>query len=187
VAPTCADYCTKIQANCTTTNAQYPSADQCLATCATFTVGTGADTTGNTLGCRVYHAENSAGAGATLHCPHAGPGGDAINAPNTYCTKPATGTGDVCDSFCNIEIGVCGSLAAPKTGITARYQDLAACKTACAGFEKTTLYSVGAVGNNLACRLYHVTNAALFASQGNTATASTHCGHTGPVATANCI
>jgi len=34
--------------------------------------GTSADTTGNTIGCHLYHANAAAGTGAMTHCPHAG-------------------------------------------------------------------------------------------------------------------
>jgi hypothetical protein len=166
--------------------------DQCLATCDTFSIGTSkvTDMTGNTLGCRIYHSGASK-ADPAGHCAHAGPGGDVIGAIPEYCTVNSGVAGGVCESFCNIEIAVCGSIDQPRTlargMITPRYQNLAACKTACAGFDTTMAYRVNATGNTLACRLYHVTNAALFAAQDNAATASNHCGHTGPVATALCI
>jgi hypothetical protein len=180
--PTCTAYCADIQAHCTAANAQYPTADQCMATCTTFTVGTGADTSGNTLGCRAYHAGAPAMTAPDTHCPHAGPGGDLV-------TAAAPGTcGDACTSFCNLEIKVCGSLDAPLTGITARYQNAAACMTACGNFAKTTPYSTASsAGNTLACRLFHATNAALYSAMGNTATASNHCGHTAETATGQCI
>jgi hypothetical protein len=50
-------------------------------------------------------------------------------------------------------------------------------------------FSTTAAGNTLACRLLHVTNAALYSSQNNAAMLNNHCPHTqatptGPCATA---
>jgi hypothetical protein len=54
----------------------------CTATCASFTVGTSqvTDTSGNTLGCRIYYARAPSMMEAATHCAHAGPGGDLITA-----------------------------------------------------------------------------------------------------------
>src|SRR5262245_2561842 len=76
-APNCTDYCNIIMGNCTMGNAQYSGMDQCVASCKAFKVGTAMDTSGNTLGCRQYHAGAAAGDPNT-HCPHAGPGGDGM-------------------------------------------------------------------------------------------------------------
>jgi hypothetical protein len=174
----CPTYCTTILANCTLTNAQYPDMAHCTAACASFPVGTSkvTDTTGNTLGCRIYHAGAPSKATPSTHCVHAGPGGDRT-------TAVGAGTcGDACTSFCNLEIKTCGTTAAPITGITPVYADAAACMTACAGFDKTHLYGVTSAGDSLACRLNHATNAAISATS-----ATTHCPHlqstpTGPCA-----
>src|SRR5262245_24659591 len=72
---TCAEYCTAIQANCTDVNRQYNSPQRCLNSCATWNLGSDTDMSGNTLGCRMNHAELAAG-NPGLHCRHAGPGGD---------------------------------------------------------------------------------------------------------------
>src|ERR1041385_3222652 len=71
--PSCMTYCTQVQANCTGAQAQYPTMDQCMGTCATFPVGTLADTTGNTLGCRQYHSGAPSQSAPMTHCYHAGP------------------------------------------------------------------------------------------------------------------
>ncbi len=166
-APDCATYCTEIQTNCTGANAQYPaeaSNAHCLATCASFSLGTAADKTGNTLGCRIYHAGAPAMQDPATHCVHAGPGGD-----KTSVAAPGT-CGDACTSFCTLEIKACGVTG--DAGGNGQYADIPACMTACAGFEKTHLYTIGSAGDSLACRLYHATNAAI---SGN---AATHCPHT---------
>ncbi|MEO7729374.1 MAG: hypothetical protein ABIY55_00240 [Kofleriaceae bacterium] len=170
----CTSYCTDIQTNCTGANAQYPDMGHCTASCALFPVGNRGDTTGNTLACRLYHAGVPAMGAPNTHCVHAGPGGDRTNvaAPGTC--------GDACESFCILEVGACGTLDAPIPGITPQYQNRTACLSACAGFDRTHLYSIGASGNSLACRLYHVTNAAV------SGLAETHCSHTNQVPTGPC-
>jgi hypothetical protein len=186
----CPTYCSTIAANCTGANTQYQNDDHCTATCAKFDKGTSADMGGqNTLGCRLYHAQNAMiSAMPDVHCPHAGPGGAAISTANP---QPAV-CGDACTSFCSLEISICGSLDAPLTGIPAQYQNMAACMTACGGattgFNKSKPLVAGATnssGDSLACRLYHLTNAAISASN-----ATTHCPHTGPnggAAAATCM
>jgi hypothetical protein len=156
-APTCAAYCTAIAANCTTVP-QFPAAtvstDLCMATCAKFPPGTAADRSGNTLGCRAYHATAAAGsaANATTHCPHAGPTGGEV-------------CGMACESFCSTVLASC-------TGVNAQYGgDMTTCMTACGGYAKTRPFSPSATGgNDFACRMYHATAAA--------ANAGTHCKHT---------
>jgi hypothetical protein len=175
----CPTYCGKITANCTGANAQYGGSDaadataHCMTTCAKFPVGAVTDTGGQaTLGCRINHADNAVKAGMTpeVHCPHAGPAGDKIDAAGT-CGSP-------CANFCQLEIAVCGLAGAMPTG---QYASMAACMTACANFDKTHPYTVNTAtfpaatprGDSLACRMYHTTNAAVSA-----ALAVTHCPHT---------
>jgi hypothetical protein len=199
-APSCATYCSTIMANCTATNAQYLDMAHCLGSCGAFTVGTSTvnDTTGDTLGCRIYHANASAGsaANATLHCPHAGPGGDLLSAttPPTYCSG-----GDFCTNFCTLEIATCGSTDNPATvggvAITPQYKNLTACVDVCkngdatanppiAKFDVSHPYATNAAGNSLACRLNHWTNAASgTVDPVNGMLTKTHCGHTGAAQT----
>lgn len=182
VALDCPTYCTEVLANCTGANAQYPDMAHCIGTCASFTVGTSkvTDTAGNTLGCRIYHGGTPSMTAPATHCVHSGPGGDQINLPAGTAPAVCSG-GDVCASFCALEVKACGTLAAPIAGIPAQYQDAAACMTACAGFDKTHAYGTTAAGNSLACRLYHATNAAVSAT-----TAVTHCPHTAATPTGPC-
>ncbi len=169
---TCANYCTTITAACTGANAQYggsTAADataHCMGTCATFP--TSATQAGDTLGCHLQHAVNASAAGAAaVHCPHAGPGGDVIGGTTATC-------GDPCTNFCTLVQGTC-------TGANAAYTSMSDCMTSCAAFSTTTKYTVDTTtfpsttptGNNLACRLYHATNAAVSATQ-----AAMHCAHT---------
>ncbi len=152
-AQTCANYCALIGANCTAANAMYGGAAECMASCMHFPAGTAADMSGNTLGCRIYHAD-AAATNASLHCRHAGPGGDGACGMN-------------CEGFCAVALGSCAGQAAPP------YASMGACMTACAGFATTPSYSAATTsGNSLACRLYHATAAST--------TPALHCPHTAP-------
>jgi hypothetical protein len=187
----CATYCGAIATACPAgANQQYnPTLMNCMATCSLFPVGTQADTSGNTLGCRNYHVQNITvrNMATDVHCPHAGPGGAAVNATAPVC-------GDVCANFCKLEVATCGTKDAPKAGLTIGgncggadpsacvYQNEADCVAKCGAFTKTPAYSSATTsGNTFACRLYHITNAAV------TGAAALHCQHTGPTPVAACI
>ena len=134
----CEGYCATITANCTGQFMQYGSPEMCLATCAAFAPGTPGDTSGNTLACRTYHAGAAADADDT-HCTHAGPGGDMACGSN-------------CEGFCAIAGAVCPDA----------WPDAAACNTACLNFDGAEKSDAGDVsGDTLACRLYHLTAAAI--------------------------
>jgi hypothetical protein len=153
----CSAYCTTIAANCTAANAQYGGADAtatCMANCAKFPMGTAADMSGNTLGCRNYHA-GAAMTNPGVHCTHAGPGGAGM-------------CGDNCLGFCNLVQTACtGANPSP-------YADMGACMTACGGFATTPAYSAMTTsGNSFACRLYHATQAVSLPAP--------HCMHVGAV------
>ncbi len=133
----CDAYCATIATSCTGTQTQYGSKDTCLATCAAFPPGTPADTSGNSLGCRTYHA-GAAAQDPMTHCTHAGPGGDGVCGGN-------------CESFCVIAADACPDA----------WPDDAACQTACATFAPEEKYDATDIaGNTFACRLYHLTAAA---------------------------
>jgi hypothetical protein len=176
----CATYCTEIQNNCTGVNLQYMNTAECMAACASFPVGTSTvtDMSGNTLGCRIYHAGDPSMIAAATNCPHAGPAGDLIGPTGAaFCSG-----GDVCESFCALEIKACGSIEAPlpgnptdPTGNTLfQYRNMERCKSVCDGFDKTHAYSTMAVGNSLACRLYRAVKAAT-----SLANATMYCSSTG--------
>jgi hypothetical protein len=151
---TCDSYCARVMQNCSGTNQQYGSMANCTASCSRWQMGALADTGGNTLGCRLYHA-GAAMTGPDVHCRHAGPAGDGVCGAN-------------CESFCTLVLGAC-------TGGTTQYNgDMGTCMTACGGYATTPPYSsmVG-TGDSFACRLYHATMAA--------STPSPHCSHTATV------
>ncbi len=139
--PTCTSYCNVIETNCTGTNDQYVSTAACLESCSPIPDGTAADTGGNTVGCRTYHA-GAAMADPATHCPHAGPGG-------------AGACGGNCEGFCTIALGVC-------TGANQVYATLNQCLTECAMFPTAPAYNTSTTsGNSFACRMYHLTAASL--------------------------
>jgi hypothetical protein len=167
VALDCPTYCSKIQASCTSANAQYLDTAHCMAACASFTVGTStvADASGNTLGCRIYHSGAPSMTEPATHCAHAGPAGGQITA-----TSPEDcSDGNVCESFCTLQIQACGSLDAPLPGNPRdstgnpiyQYRNMGHCMMTCAAFDRTHDYSAASAGNSLACRLRHATSAAI--------------------------
>jgi hypothetical protein len=182
----CPTYCDRIQMNCTGANAQYSDRDHCIAACGTFTVGTSTvtDVSGNTLGCRVYYSGAPSKMDPATHCAQAGPGGDPIGASSTATCSG----GDVCASFCALEIKACGSLEEPLDGDPRddngnplfQYRNLQRCMENCATFDKTHAYSTAAAGNSLACRLLHATRAAI------TTNAKMECAYTGLPPTGPC-
>lgn len=158
----CNHYCNIVMSGCTPDagTAQYASQAECLAMCAKLPVGTAGDTTGNTLGCRLYHAgvaASSPDAGA-IHCGHAGPyGGDVC--------------GDKCAGFCSIAVATCGD-AGFDGGCTADCANFAF-----DGGPYGTTYEPTS-GDSLSCRYYH-----LRAAQ---TAAATHCPHIATVPNGGC-
>lgn len=138
-AVSCGDYCAAVMKNCTGATAQYGSEAECTAACTMLEtagkLGMPADTSGDTVGCRLYHA-GAAAMDAATHCAHAGPFGGGV-------------CGDLCENFCTLATATC------KT----EYPDAATCATDCMGYAKDPAYSYQATGNNYACRAYHLTAA----------------------------
>ena len=143
----CQAYCDTIMANCTSTtdpdsglpvgNQQYTNMNNCLNSCKAMPAGTSADTMGNTLGCRTYHA-GLAKSDPVTHCPHAGPGGDSV-------------CGSDCDGFCQIAMMYCTA-----ANMAAVYSSLQDCQTQCAAFPGTVKFNIGVQdGSSVACLLYH--------------------------------
>ncbi|MFT7623185.1 MAG: hypothetical protein ACI9WU_002363, partial [Myxococcota bacterium] len=159
VPPTCAVYCTDISANCAGDNAQYADEAACLSYCETWgqlPAGALEDTSGNTIGCRTYHAGVAAtdADAAALHCPHSGP--DGANVCGTWC-----------ENYCHLTQTNC-------TGDNELYADNDACMTACGDFTDTGA-SGDTGGDSVQCRTYH---AGVAGSDGDTS-AAVHCGHAG--------
>jgi len=158
----CTAYCATITANCTTTNSQYADAASCLQECTTnygWALGMMGDTSGNSVGCRAYHA-GAAMSNAMVHCPHAGPTGGNV-------------CGSWCENYCYLALRNC-------TGGNSIYPDIGTCMTTC-GQIPTGGKPNDTSGNTVQCRIYHLGLAGM-----NAASAATHCPH-GKVPSAVCM
>jgi len=142
--PSCETYCDHMEANCNITNGGYNDRAHCESICEAFPAGLDADTSGNTLGCRVYHA-NAAAGDPDLHCPHASASGGG--------GSPSCGT--MCEAYCNISALACGT-----SGANSFYTSYDFCAKACAQFSTTGTVATQA-GTSLHCRIYHASVAIL--------------------------
>lgn len=185
----CSSYCREIQANCTARNAQYSDVEHCAAACASFAIEGGkiTDTSGNTLGCRIFYASGPARTTPESSCAAAGPVGDQISAaPPGTCSG-----GNVCTSFCALQIRACGAQDAPLPGDPRdgdnnhlfQYQNMADCMRLCVGFDRTHVYTATATGNSLACRVAQATSAALSVAPAGVM----YCAYTGADAKGPCV
>jgi hypothetical protein len=171
-SPNCTAYCSAIMQVCTMANAQYQSQAECLTACQFFPPGAATDTSGNTLGCRVYHT-GLAATNVIPHCWHAGPFGYGA-------------CGDQCGDFCMLATSYCAPDAG-YMGDAAPYSSPDACAAACPTFPVVAgsdagfavdggFYAMGPPsGNTLDCREYHLGNAL-----SSTALQQVHCPHPGP-------
>lgn len=148
----CETYCANAMANCSGDNALYPGMAECMATCAGLPEGDPADTAGNTVWCRAYHAGDPAVQDPNMHCPHASAsGGDTCGTP--------------CEAYCSLMGANCG-------GEVAVFPSEADCMAACAAFPVDAPFSA-TDGNSAQCRVYHASFPAAM-------DAATHCGHASP-------
>jgi hypothetical protein len=155
--PSCADYCHIITAACGVgedggSNAQYDSLEDCLGTCSALPPGKNSDNDGlNTIGCRHYHSYNGF-LSADMHCPHAGPTGDAVCVDKDH---------DDCDAYCAIVKKSCPDAFGTKFGTDSDAVDK--CVSDCGGLKGAKPpagYSIGtATGNTFQCRVHAATHA----------------------------
>ena len=146
LALTCASYCAGIVGTCTGSNQQYSDMADCLRSCAAFPVGGSGDNLVDTLGCRVAHLANAMSDDPTIHCVHAGPGGDTI-------------CGDNCSGYCDIVMMYCTTANDAKV-----YDDRASCLADCGTRVRTAPYTAGDPGrtdhgNEVGCLLYYAQRA----------------------------
>jgi len=153
----CDSFCMLETTECTGDLQAYESVQQCKDVCGALTLGTADDESGNTVACRKYHSYNAI-LDPVTHCPHTGPGGDG------HCgstATPDTGSTGNCESYCTLLEAACKSdfdQAFPGTETAAQ----TACDADCAkidGAAPNSGYSVAASGNNVQCRLLHVSRA----------------------------
>ncbi len=154
--PTCEGYCDAVMKSCTGDLAQYGTKDACLTYCKTqgkLAIGKAGETSGNTVGCRTYHAglAGKDAASALTHCVHSGPTG-----------------GDVCGSWCD---NYCALAKSNCTGDKVLYSTDADCAAKCGAIKNNG--NAGATsGDTVQCRIYHLGVAGTDAAM-----ATTHCPH----------
>lgn len=162
----CASFCQRNLAACVGAvgtdggNQQFENLAQCMAVCERIPLGSLTDTSGDTVGCRIYHSGLAASQNPTIHCPHAGLMGA------TVC-----GT-DRCEAFCDRGATICTD--AGLTPGQRPFDDKADCLTKCgtdyqfdpASPELTT------AGDTLNCRAFELIKAFEDVDGGS---AATHC------------
>jgi len=132
----CENYCAIVMNACTGNNSAYADMATCLAFCSSLPSGNITDTTGNSIDCRIYHAEASKVlALPDVHCPH------ATHSGGNQC-------GTWCEVYCQLATTVC-------TGNLSLFTDKATCMTACGGLALTGKAG-DTTGNSVQCRIYHI-------------------------------
>jgi len=154
----CANYCATVNAACgTASQMQYKSSTSCLNSCPSFALGSLADTSSNSLGCRFSHAL-AAQESPDQNCAAAGPSGGGT-------------CGSACDAYCSLMAHICPTV----------YEDAVTCSAACHAMlgSDVSTYHTPAAGDTLQCRIYHST----FAAEGSP---ELHCVHASSVPTLPC-
>jgi len=172
--PSCSAWCAAIfnstfQSVCNTTTPDFNTQDNCNSWCNSTnqTLGNDGDVSGNTLGCRIYHAGVAAGSTPpTAHCDHASMmGGDTC--------------GTRCEAYCQ------NAMYGPCVG---SYGSMSDCMTVCATFPTSNpAFPNNAPGadiaanlpatnwaNNVQCRNYHAAFPSMFGQM------DAHCAHGWP-------
>ena len=160
----CDAYCGLVTQNCTGDNALDFGDATCKDACMTWTPGTQDDTTGDTIGCRIYHA-GVAGTdedAAKIHCPHASPDGGGV----CVDAKPT-----VCDAYCAMQEKNCTDENAIDFGDKS-------CADACGSWAEGA--PGDASGNTAHCRLYHASDPAANDP-------AVHCPHASPDGGGVCV
>ena len=148
-ADTCNTYCANFNSTCAVEMAFNDNTD-CLLHCAAYPIGTTADTTGNTLGCRSYHLTLATdAAAATTHCPRASPYGIAADGSSPPTQDQSCGT--ACEHYCGMVMETC-------LGADAQYATTAECLDSCSYFpfdnaDPAKLTLGAATGDTLQCRM----------------------------------
>ena len=135
--PGCDEYCDKVMANCTGAQTQFDDAADCKTHCAdaaTWDEGADGATSGNSIACRIYHAD-AAESDPVSHCGHAGPSGGNV-------------CGGWCDNYCQLSEKNC-------TGANDFYFGMMTCEMVCATLP--TSGSPGDVsGDTVQCRIHNL-------------------------------
>jgi len=159
----CESYCSIGTYSCNPANGYDLMSGQdanCQSICTTlYPTGTiGQDTGGNSLACRLYHAEASITlVPAKIHCTHASPSGNLVCSDSTV---------SFCETYCAFNLLAC-------TGANAQYASESACSDYCTNNLELFQGSWNDTGGDtIGCRLYHSTAAVT--------SPSVHCPHSGP-------
>lgn len=141
----CDRYCASVMSNCAEAFAVYGSPQACLAACGLLPEGEEGDQSGNSVQCRLYHADVAV-AEPSFYCPIAGPGGDGT------CGNP-------CDGLCALAQSVC-------VDDNAVWASADECRAECGTLPDlgayTTDQSAGMYqGNHVQCRLLHASAATI--------------------------
>jgi hypothetical protein len=168
-ANSCAYYCATMVTNCTQANAEYLGSEDSVALCMTMcpAVDVGAaigPSNDDTLGCRIYYAEQAQSDPAT-NCRFGGIAGGG-----------KCGT-DPCSVFCALDLQYCNNAPVNKPAYTATPDCLAACGGSADGGSGYPYLSPGPHllddTDTLNCRLWHLENA-----YGSMTNGQFHCPHT---------
>jgi len=82
--------------------AQYLSTDGCLHACSKMNLGQPDDEVGDSIYCRIWHADAPAAGDPGTHCPHAGIVGGGM------CSGPVdAGASGRCATFCHLALALC--------------------------------------------------------------------------------
>jgi len=138
--PTCSQYCEVVTTVCGDDAGlpQYPDREACLAYCsrdAGLPAGSLDDTSGNTIGCRIYHATVASQTTPEDHCVHAGPTGDHV-------------CGTLCENYCHLAQRNC-------TGTNRLFGDVDDCLGQCAPVPADGQPG-DRQGNTIQCRIFYV-------------------------------
>ena len=173
----CQQYCGTVMNACTGTNEAYVSMDACLGVCSFLPEGE-PGVVDNSVQCRLEVAQLAAGSPEKeSYCPSAGPSGDGPS-EESDCTGPVGGSNDPCASLCSILMPACARFP--------QYSSVEECETRCRGEVEESPsdehYTSSSLvdplpdrGNNLSCRLWHVSVAAT--GPNDARVAGLHCPH----------
>ena len=136
----CARYCDVTESACAGSNQLYETREGCMNTCMGFSFdGEEGDVSGDTVQCRIYHAEVAEQVDPFFHCNHAGADGGGV-----CVDDPAP----LCETYCGLMLENCQGT----------YEDADACLAECAHIPDD-----GAIGDQMGdtvqCRLLYATQA----------------------------
>ena len=136
-SPLCEEYCDSVLANCQGAFGVYVGRATCLSVCRLLPEGGVGDTHVNSVRCRLHQAQLAAEVDEPgVHCPGAGPGGDALCGSN-------------CDGLCTLMLGACRVFDSEE-----------ACQADCRSVPDQNGFNISqSAGNSLQCRLWHASAA----------------------------